>query len=79
MLKCFALLLGMAPAASACSDALEQGTTAGQFIVVANVDADTLSLVSASNFTSSDVSLVNFIGKNPISSPSACTAIFSEL
>src|SRR5438034_819 len=43
--------------ATACSDALEQSTTAGQVVAVASVDGSVLSLISASDFTSSDVNL----------------------
>ncbi len=65
--------------AGACSDALEQRTTAGQFIAVANANADTLSLLSASDFTSSDVSLGSIIGKKPrVASRGAVVLVTSE-
>src|SRR2546422_2624286 len=40
--------------ATACSDALEQDTTAGQVVAVVNTDPATLSLVSASTFSRSE-------------------------
>jgi len=47
----FVLVLAMALAANACSDALEQTSSAGQVIGVVNTNDHTLSLVSATDFT----------------------------
>src|SRR5207247_5283839 len=49
--------------AAGCSDALEQDTTAGQVVAVANTDPATLSLLSASTFPATAVDLLNAAGR----------------
>ena len=56
--------------AAACSDALEQGTTAGQVIVVADSGRDGLSIISASRFTAAGASG----GGEPFATPVRITA-----
>jgi hypothetical protein len=51
--------------ATGCSDALEQSTTAGQVVAVVSRDGSALTLVSAHDFTSSDVTLVVSLGADP--------------
>ncbi len=48
--------------AAGCSDALEQSTTAGQVIAVVSRDGSALTLVSAADFTSANVTLVVSLG-----------------
>lgn len=73
------LLLSAFILTGACSDALEQATTSGQFVAVANAKADTLSLISASDLSSSDVSLGSVIGRNPrVASRGAVVLVTSE-
>ncbi len=50
-MKTRGVMLVAALAAAACSDALEQDTTAGQVIAVVNAGSNTLSLVDATRFT----------------------------
>ena len=56
--------------AAACSDALEQDTTAGQVIVVADSSRDGLSVISATRFTAEGVSG----GGEPFATPVRMTA-----
>ena len=64
------VMLVAALVAAACSDALEQGTTAGQVIVVADSTRDGLSVISASRFTAVGVSG----GGEPFATPVRITA-----